>query len=153
GAVELWRRSIAQFPDAAKASWHLGLATALQKLNQFDDADAVYARGREIWPDNRRGWTGAAANAAARKEWPAAEALWNACIVRFGDEAVASWWVSLSKTMLQQGRFAEARDACRAAQQRFPDEGTGWACEGRLASSRHLWRQAAHAFEIAAAKS
>lgn len=148
-AERLWGRCIEGSPVDAKPAWYGGQAAALRKLGRHDEADAISEVIRKRWPKKPQGWIGGAAGAAARKDWPSAERWWRECIERFPDSVVANWHVSLATALQQQGRAAEARDACRTAQMRFPDSPEGWIGEARLATA---WRRAGAAWEAAADK-
>ncbi len=149
-AEALWRRCV----DSGRPipSWYGGFASALRRLGRHAEADAVCERAWEIWPDEPIGWVGRAQGAAARKDWNTAEALWRACLARFGDAAKAGWWASLGDALRQQSRLVEAQEVYRIAQLRFPAESAGWEGEARIASARGVWRHAAKAWETAAEK-
>src|SRR5262249_27044213 len=116
-----------------------GQATALCRLDRYEEADGLYAQMRACWPNSAQGWTSAAQSAAWRKDWAGAEALWRDCLERFCGSATADLWAQLSNGLQRQGRTDEARVACRTAQERFPEDSAGWVAEARIANSRSEW--------------
>jgi tetratricopeptide (TPR) repeat protein len=106
-ALRRWKISCDYLPnDPACQS---GLGNALRELGRFDEADKVFAKAVERWPDHPELLSSYARLAYDRQDWPAALERWRSFCSRFPSDTEGHRYVMLILNEL--GRFDEGSRA------------------------------------------
>lgn len=110
GSTESLRRSLELEPDHALAL--IGLGLVLNQQKRHAEAKEALARGLVLDPDNADGLAALAEAEAGLSQLEAAERHAERALARDGSLATANLVLGLIR--MQQGRYAEARDALEA---------------------------------------
>lgn len=139
--VETLRRLEAarsQFPD--DPSPHFGIGAVLRDLGRFDEADAVFAKTLERFPEHLDVLVNYARVAQERGEWAEAARRWE--LVEAAQPDLADGYLGHAAALAEAGRIDEADALLAKAMLRFPANPDVLMEHARTALSRKDWQQA-----------
>lgn len=135
------------FPAASQ------LGRLLLDAGLLDDANQLYSKLTEHFPERPTGLVGLARVAMRGKSWQDSLNYWDQVLERFGDKPLSHWLEARAITLIELRRFRDAENAFRVLTQEFNDEPQGFAGLARLAMSRTLWTEALKYWDEALSRS
>ena len=147
-ALSVIQDVVARFPNHAERKWWLPFeGHLLLDLGLLKEAEELFSRCWEEFPNNPGGLSGLALVARKQGDSRKAVKLLTECIAQFPGDGDQRWWLAVCGDLaFEQADWESADTSFRSLKDRFPDIPSGWSGLARLAAEQGDWKQARDLF-------